>query len=88
MGGYREGVRHEVDGLNYMPRVRIPTLMLNGKYDMTFPFDTAVKPMFDTLGTPKEHKRLIVYDMDHFVPRNELVKETLAWLDRYLGPVK
>jgi hypothetical protein len=39
--------------------------MLNGKYDMTFPFDTAVKPMFDTLGTPKEHKRLVVYDMDH-----------------------
>jgi hypothetical protein len=25
---------------------------------------------------------------DHFVPHNDLVKETLAWLDPYLGPVK
>jgi dienelactone hydrolase len=88
VGGYRQRTRPEVDELNYMPRVRIPTLMLNGKYDMAFPFDTTVKPMFDLLGTPKEHKRLIVYEWDHFVPHNELVKETLAWLDRYLGPVK
>jgi hypothetical protein len=62
--------------------------MLNGKYDMNFPLDTAIKPMFDLLGTPKEHKKLIVYDADHFVPQDEFVKETLAWLDRYLGPVK
>jgi len=88
VGGYGQRVRSEVDLMDCIARVRIPTLMLNGKYDMTMPFDTAVKPMFDTLGTPKEHKRLVVYDMDHFVPHNELVKETLAWLDRYLGPVK
>jgi hypothetical protein len=44
--------------------------------------------MFDLLGTPAEHKRLIAFDTDHFVPYNEYVKETLAWLDRYLGPVK
>jgi len=26
--------------------------------------------------------------MDHALPpRNELIKETLGWLDRYLGPV-
>jgi hypothetical protein len=24
----------------------------------------------------------------HDNPRNEYMKETLAWLDRYLGPVK
>ena len=22
------------------------------------------------------------------IPRNQLIKETLGWLDRYLGPVK
>jgi hypothetical protein len=44
--------------------------------------------MFELLGTPAAHKRLVVYDTDHFVPRNELIKETLAWLDRYLGPVQ
>jgi len=29
-----------------------------------------------------------VYETDHIPPRNEFIKETLAWLDRYLGPVE
>ena len=62
--------------------------MLNGRYDMLFPLETTVKPMFDLLGTPPDQKKLNVYDCDHFIPRNELIKETLAWLDRYLGPAK
>ena len=81
-------VRPEIDTLVYAPRVTAPILMLNGKYDLTEPLETTVKPMFDLLGTPKENKKLVVYDTDHFVPRNEFMKETLAWLDRYLGPVK
>jgi hypothetical protein len=36
---------------------------------------------------PAEQKKLLLYDTDHFVPRNELIKETLAWLDKYLGHV-
>jgi hypothetical protein len=43
--------------------------------------------MFDHLGTPPGKKRLTLYDTDHFIPRQELIKETLAWLDEYLGPV-
>ena len=80
--------RPEVNGINYVSRVKLPTLMLNGRYDLIFPFETHVKPMFDLLGTPPEHKRLKVYDSDHFVPRNEMIKEILGWLDTYLGPVK
>ena len=38
--------------------------MLNGRYDLIFPFETQVKPMFDLLGTPPEHKKLKVYDSD------------------------
>jgi len=76
------------DPLNYVSRVRIPTLILSGKYDITFPYDTVVKPMFDLLGTPIEDKKNIIYETDHFIPRNELIRETLAWLDKYLGPVK
>jgi hypothetical protein len=44
--------------------------------------------MFALLGTPEKDKDHKVYDGGHFVPRDELVKETLAWLDRYLGSVK
>lgn len=80
--------RPEIRHINYVTRVKVPTLMLNGRYDTTFPFETSVKPMFDLLGTPAAHKKLVAYDTDHFIPRNELIKETLAWLDRYLGPVK
>jgi dienelactone hydrolase len=76
----------EVDPFNFVPRVRIPVLMLNGRY--YFPVETSQKPMFVRLGTPDADKKWIVYDGGHFVPRDELVKETLAWLDRHLGPVK
>ncbi len=80
----------EANQINYVTRVNIPTLMVNGKYDSTpgTSLETAIKPMFDLLGTPAEHKDLKVYETDHIPPRNELIKETLAWLDRYLGPVK
>lgn len=78
----------EVDDFNYVPRVRIPVLMLNGRHDNTFPLETAVKPMFDLLGAPADRKRLVVADGVHYVPRNVLIGETLDWFDRYLGPVK
>jgi pimeloyl-ACP methyl ester carboxylesterase len=80
--------RPGADEINYVARVKIPTLMLNGKYDFTLPLETYVKPMYELLGTPDQHKVLKVYETDHFIPRNEVIKETLAWLDRYLGPVK
>jgi hypothetical protein len=88
-GGFdRRPVRPEADPINYVTRVGMPTLMLNGRYDTSFGLEEGIKPMFDLLGTPAGHKRLIVYDTDHIPPRNEYIKETLAWLDKYLGPVK
>ena len=80
--------RPEVDLINFVSHVKIPTLMLNGRYDMELPLETAVKPMFELLGTPEKHKELILYDAAHFIPKNERIRETLDWLDRYLGPVK
>jgi len=87
-GGFEGIGRPEVHQINYVTRVKTPTLMLNGKYDTLLPLDTSSKPMFDLLGTPAAHKRQILYETDHIPPRNEFIKETLAWLDRYLGPVK
>ena len=80
--------RPEINPINYVSRVKVPTLMLNGKYDLNIPYETWVKPMYDLLGTPPDKKELKLYDTDHFIPREELIKETLIWLDRYLGPVK
>ena len=78
----------EVDVINYLPRVRIPVLMLNGQYDFFFPVQTSQVPMFRLLGTPLEHKQQVISEGGHFVPRTQLISETLSWLDRYLGPVQ
>lgn len=79
--------RPEVEPINYLPRIRIPVIMLNGKYDFFFPVATSQQPFFRFLGSPAEDKRYVVYEGGHDVPRTQLIKETLAWLDRYLGPV-
>jgi eukaryotic-like serine/threonine-protein kinase len=61
-------------------------LMLNGTYDMYFPVETSQKPLFRFLGTPESQKKMIVYPSGHVVPQTDFIKETLAWLDTYLGP--
>ena len=73
---------------NFAPRSTVPTLMINGKADFQAPVETNIQPMFDMLGTPAEHKRLALLDGGH-VPAspNEVIREVLDWLDRYLGPV-
>jgi len=78
----------EVDQVNFAPRVKAPVLMLNGRYDFIWPPAVSQEPMYRLLGTPSEHKRRVVYDSGHDIPRGEMIKETLNWLDRYLGPVK
>jgi tRNA A-37 threonylcarbamoyl transferase component Bud32/pimeloyl-ACP methyl ester carboxylesterase len=78
----------EVDPLNYVSRVKKPVLMLNGQYDHYFPVETSMKPMFRLLGTPAEQKRSVLYPTGHAVPRNQLIREVLDWLDHYLGPVQ
>ena len=87
-GGFGQLPRPEANQFNYVTRVKTPTLMLNGKYDTLLPLETSSKPMFELLGTPAPDKQQKVYDTDHIPPRNEFIKETLAWLDRYLGPVE
>ncbi|HEY8106786.1 MAG TPA: protein kinase, partial [Gemmatimonadales bacterium] len=75
----------EVEPINFLPRIRIPVLMLNGQYDHYFPVETSQKPMFRLLGTPPDQKRQVIFPGGHFVPRADQVRETLDWLDRYLG---
>jgi eukaryotic-like serine/threonine-protein kinase len=87
-GFYLQRTLPEVDQLSFAPRVKAPVLMLNGRFDFIFPLGPSQEPMFRFLGTPPEHKRRVVSDTGHDIPRVEMIKETLNWLDRYLGPVK
>jgi eukaryotic-like serine/threonine-protein kinase len=78
----------EAEPINFLPRIKMPVLMLNGRYDYYFPVESSQNPMFEALGTPADQKRHIVADGSHFVPRPVLIKESLDWLDKYLGPVR
>ncbi len=65
-----------------------PILMLGGRHDYIFPLEAAQKPMFERLGSPPDQKRHVVFDAGHTnFPRADMIREMLAWLDRYLGPV-
>ena len=78
----------EADPFNFAPRVRQPTLMLNGRYDFAFPVETSQLPLFQLLGTAASDKRQVIAEGGHWPPQDLLVKETIDWLDRYLGPVQ
>jgi eukaryotic-like serine/threonine-protein kinase len=87
-GLYLQAARPEVDQINFAPRVTIPTLILDGRDDFVFPRELFQDPFYRLLGTPEAHKRLRVFDGGHSVPRHHLIRESLDWLDRYLGPVQ
>jgi len=72
----------EIDPVNALPRVRIPVLLLSGEFDFLVPIENA-RRYFDLLGSPiKEH---VETPGSHFVPREELIRRSVDWLDRHLG---
>jgi serine/threonine protein kinase/formylglycine-generating enzyme required for sulfatase activity/dienelactone hydrolase len=77
----------EVDPFNFVPRIKVPVLMINGEYDQFFPVDLSQKPMYELLGTPREDKKQYIFAASHMVPYFLVAKQSLAWLDRYFGPV-
>jgi hypothetical protein len=62
--------------------------MINGRHDVKLPLETSQKPLFRLLGTPEGDKRHAVIEGGHVTPMNDVIKHTLDWLDRYLGPVQ
>ena len=59
----------------------------SGTRPFFFPLETSQQPLFALLGVKPSDKRHIVVDGGHYPPQDLLVKETVDWLDRYLGPV-
>ena len=54
--------------------------------DFAFPVDTSQLPMFRLLGAPKADKRLVHWDGGHYTSDPLVIRETLAWFDRYVKP--
>jgi len=87
-GGLRFNYPPEIDPSNFMPRVKVPMLMVNGKDD--YGASAAARQRFiELLGTPAEHKRSVELEGGH-VPTDwrGAIREVLDWYDKYLGPVK
>jgi hypothetical protein len=63
-------------------------LLINGRDDFLFPLEISQRPLLALLGTPEKDKKLVLLDGGHIVPRSkDIIRETLDWFDRYLGPV-
>jgi serine/threonine protein kinase len=78
------------DPMTFATHVKVPTIMLNGRYDAIFPYETSQKPLFELLGTPAELKVHKTYPSGHPIEgfHEEFKREVLEWLDKYLGPVE
>jgi dienelactone hydrolase len=73
--------------INFAPHVKIPVLMLNGRYDF-FDVETQQKPLFQWIGSPDKDKRHIIYESGHAIwPLRKWMNDTNEWFNKYLGPV-
>jgi cephalosporin-C deacetylase-like acetyl esterase len=87
-GGLPYLTLNEIDPVHFAPRCTTPTLMVNGRWDPIFPDAICQAPMFRLLGAPASDKRrIVVEDAGHVAINHEVIREALAWLDKYLGPV-
>ena len=71
---------------DFAPRIKAPTLLISGKFDWIFLGKDALLRL---IGTPSADKKAITFDTAHDVSeqRSDLIREVLAWLDRYLGKI-
>jgi serine/threonine protein kinase len=77
----------EVYALNFLPRITIPIIMLNGLYDNSFRVETNQDVMYRLLGTPNEDKYHKKYETGHNVwDKKAWIRDTLSFLDKYFGP--
>ena len=62
--------------------------MMNGRYDLAFPLETSQRPLFNLFGAAANDKKLVLLEAGHaMVGFPASTRESLAWLERYLGPV-
>ena len=79
----------EVDRYHFASRVRQPVLMVNGRYDFTFPVDVSQVPLFENLGTAADQKEHLLFDRGHgrALELPDEIRLVLDFLDKHQGPV-
>jgi len=79
----------ELDAATYAPRVKAAVLMLNGRSDIRFPYETSQVPLFSLLGSPPGRKAHKTYPGGHspYGWFNEMARDTHDWFDQQFGAV-
>jgi pimeloyl-ACP methyl ester carboxylesterase len=75
----------EANPINFAPHIRVPKLMVQGRYDEDTPTKTRSEPLFKLM---REPKRFVLYEGGHIPPLEFYVATMNAWLEETLGPVK
>ena len=72
----------EADQRTFAPRVAVPILMVNGRYDWAFPVATSQQPLFRMLGTQAADKTHVLLESGHWERSPERIRTILDWLDK------
>jgi DNA-binding winged helix-turn-helix (wHTH) protein len=73
---------------SYWPKVDLPVLLLNGRYDISTHLIESRDLLLRSIGTSGADKRGIIYDSSHWpLPPHRVEKDVTDWLDSHLGPV-
>jgi len=72
---------------NFVSRITTPSLVINGRHDFMHPFEEGQVPFFEAIDVPDSDKEFIVLPTGHVPANNEVIRETLRWLDERLGPI-
>jgi eukaryotic-like serine/threonine-protein kinase len=85
-GFYNETPLPGTDQVDFAPHVKAPALLVAGRFDWIFLGKDALLRM---LGAPAADKKVVLLDTAHDVSekRSDLIREVVAWLDKYLGRV-
>ena len=80
----------EIDSATTRRASRYPVLMLNGRSDIRFPYETSQVPLFNLLSSPSGKKKRKTYPGGHSALgwHDEMEKDTHDWFDEHFGPVK
>jgi hypothetical protein len=78
----------EVDPVHYLPRDKTPILLIAGRTDYVLPVETHQEPIIRLSAAAPQDKRHVILNSGHEPsPFQDVIKEVIPWLDRYLGPV-
>jgi len=77
--------RADVNVVNFVPQIRVPILLLHGRYDETAPVKNNLEPLMALIRAPK---RLKLFDGGHLPNAEFMIPELNAWFDETIGAVR